>query len=144
MSEKPVVFFDGYCKLCSGWVRFLMKNNGEEKFNFVALQSEEGKIALKMLELSTVDLTTIIYRRDNTYYRHSLAVIEILHDLGGPWKSFYIFKLIPAFVRDYLYLSVSKSRYKIFGRNDSCLIPKKNVKKMLWRTEKNNKFHLLQ
>ncbi len=131
MSEKPVVFFDGYCKLCSGWVRFLMKNNGEKKFNFVALQSEEGQIVLKTLELSTVDLTTIIYRRDNAYYSHSSAVLEILHDLGGPWKPFYIFKLIPAFVRDYLYLSVSKSRYKIFGRNDSCLIPKKNVKKML-------------
>lgn len=131
MSEKPVVFFDGYCKLCSGWVRFLMKNNGEEKFNFVALQSEEGQKTLKVLELSTVDLTTIIYRRDNTYNSHSSAVLEILHDLGGPWKPFYIFKLIPAFVRDYLYRSVSKSRYKIFGRNNSCLIPKKNVKKML-------------
>lgn len=131
MSEKPVVFFDGYCKLCSGWVRFLMKNNGEEKFNFVALQSEEGQKTLKVLELSTVDLTTIIYRRNNRYYSHSSAVLEILHDLGGPWKPFYIFKLIPAFVRDYLYRSVSKSRYKIFGRNNSCLIPKKNVKKML-------------
>lgn len=129
MSEKPVVFFDGYCKLCSGWVRFLLKNNGEEKFNFVALQSEEGQKTLKALELSAVDLTTIIYRRHNTYYSHSSAVLEILHDLGGPWKPFYIFKLIPAFVRDYLYMSVSKSRYKIFGRNDSCLIPKKNVKK---------------
>ena len=129
MSEKPVVFFDGYCKLCSGWVRFLMKNNGEEKFNFVALQSEEGQKTLKVLELSTDDLTTIIYRRNNTYYSHSSAVLEILHDLGGPWKPFYIFKLIPAFVRDYLYRSVSKSRYKIFGRNDSCLIPEKNVKK---------------
>lgn len=131
MSEKPVVFFDGYCKLCSGWVRFLMKNNGEEKFNFVALQSEEGQKTLKVLELSTADLTTIIYRRDNAYYSHSSAVLEILHDRGGPWKPFYIFKLIPAFVRDYLYRSVSKSRYKIFGRNDSCLIPEKNVKKML-------------
>ena len=131
MSEKPVVFFDGYCKLCSGWVRFLMKNNGEEKFNFVALQSEEGQKTLKVLELSTDDLTTIIYRHNNTYYSHSSAVLEILHDLGGPWKPFYIFKLIPAFVRDYLYRSVSKSRYKIFGRNNSCLIPKKNVKKML-------------
>ena len=131
MSEKPVVFFDGYCKLCSGWVRFLMKNNREEKFNFVALQSEEGQKTLKVLELSTDDLTTIIYRHNNTYYSHSSAVLEILHDLGGPWKPFYIFKLIPAFVRDYLYRSVSKSRYKIFGRNDSCLIPKKNVKKML-------------
>lgn len=129
MSEKPVVFFDGYCKLCSGWVRFLMKNNGEEKFNFVALQSEEGQKTLKVLELSTDDLTTIIYRHNNTYYSHSSAVLEILHDLGGPWKPFYIFKLIPAFVRDYLYRSVSKSRYKIFGRNNSCLIPKKNVKK---------------
>mgnify|MGYP001462634107 FL=1 len=131
MSEKPVVFFDGYCKLCSGWVRFLMKNNREEKFNFVALQSEEGQKTLKVLELSTDDLTTIIYRHNNTYYSHSSAVLEILHDLGGPWKPFYIFKLIPAFVRDYLYRSVSKSRYKIFGRNNSCLIPKKNVKKML-------------
>ena len=131
MSEKPVVFFDGYCKLCSGWVRFLMKNNGEAKFNFVALQSEEGQKTLKVLELSTVDLTTIIYRRNNRYYSHSSAVLEILHDLGEPWKPFYIFKLIPAFVRDYLYRSVSKSRYKIFGRNNSCLIPKKNVKKML-------------
>ena len=131
MSEKPVVFFDGYCKLCSGWVRFLLKNNGEEKFNFVALQSEEGQKTLKVLELSTVDLTTIIYRRHNTYYSHSSAVLEILHNLGGLWKLFFIFKFIPAFVRDYLYRSVSKSRYKIFGRNDSCLIPEKNVKKML-------------
>ena len=120
------------------WQKFISwRKYRYERFKHLPWYRKIGNMALTfcwmfLLFLFLVDINFLwLFGKsgNNTYYSHSSAVLEILHDLGGPWKPFYIFKLIPAFVRDYLYRSVSKSRYKIFGRNNSCLSPKKNVKK---------------
>ena len=94
----------------------------------IGFKEEEARRQLEILEKSKEENAKSIQA-----YKDIVDVIEKeITAVTNPivtGKPFYIFKLIPAFVRDYLYKSVSKSRYKIFGRNDSCLIPKKNVKK---------------
>ncbi|MCS3268333.1 DUF393 domain-containing protein [Bacteroides fragilis] len=51
---------------------------------------------------------------------------------GGFWQCLYPLILIPAKLRDAIYLLVSKYRYRIFGKADSCIKPfgflRKNLK----------------
>ena len=55
--------------------------------------------------------------------RDSDAVLAIYAGLGWPWKALGVFRLIPRFIRDPLYLFIARNRYRIFGRRDSCWLP---------------------
>ena len=43
--------------------------------------------------------------------------------LGGLWGTLAILRLVPRVVGDWLYDRIARNRYRLFGRNDSCMIP---------------------
>jgi predicted DCC family thiol-disulfide oxidoreductase YuxK len=49
--------------------------------------------------------------------------------LGMPWSLFGVFFIVPKSLRDFIYSQVSKNRYKMFGKKDSCRLPTENEKK---------------
>jgi predicted DCC family thiol-disulfide oxidoreductase YuxK len=123
MDKPPVLLYDGVCYLCNGLVRFTIRWDRKKKINFASLQSDTGKAYLKALSLPTDDLNTLVYIRAGEHFIRSTAVLEILKDLGGFWRSFYIFILIPKCLRDPVYRLVARLRYRIFGKRDSCKLP---------------------
>ena len=68
-------------------------------------------------------LHSIIVIEDDQMLERSDAILSIASHLNGTWKIFVVFKFLPRFIRDGLYDLVAKYRYKIFGRQDSCMIP---------------------
>ncbi len=110
-----VILFDGICNLCNGAVTFVVKRDRKGLFRFVSLQSETGKSLLKRYAVEST--------KNNRYYSKSTAILYILKDLGGFWQCLYPLILIPAKLRDAIYLLVSKYRYRIFGKADSCIKP---------------------
>ena len=44
------VVFDGYCHVCSGWVRFMKKHRVEPPFELLPMQSERGRELWSRLE----------------------------------------------------------------------------------------------
>jgi len=92
-------------------------------FKFASIQSEVGERLLNSAGLNNKELKTIIYLKNNQVYLASTAVLEILTDLGGIWKMFSLFQLIPKAVRDRIYLFIAERRYRIFGKRSSCLLP---------------------
>jgi len=92
-------------------------------FKFASIQSEVGERLLNSAGLNNKELKTIIYLKNNQVYLASTAVLEILTDLGGIWKMFNLFQLIPKAVRDRIYLFIAERRYRIFGKRSSCLLP---------------------
>jgi predicted DCC family thiol-disulfide oxidoreductase YuxK len=121
--DQPILLFDGVCNLCNRGVQFIIRHDTKEKFKFAALQSEAGQGLLKKFNLPTTDFDTFVLVEGEKYYRRSTAALRIAKDLNGAWKLFYGFIIIPAFLRDWVYNLVANSRYKIFGRTDSCMIP---------------------
>jgi predicted DCC family thiol-disulfide oxidoreductase YuxK len=121
-----IVFFDGVCSLCNGYVRFLMKRDTEGKYYVAPL---DGDTATELLpeRFLTEDVDSIVYmdRSGNTpeYYSRSTAVIEILTGLGGVWRLVAVLRIIPAFVRDAVYDFVANNRYDWFGKHDTCPAP---------------------
>lgn len=134
MTEFPerIVLFDGVCNLCTWAVQFILKRDDHEKFRYASAQSEKGKEILKAINGKDRMPTSVIYYKNGKTYYRSNAVLEVLKDLKKGWQLFYVFKIIPLFLRDGLYKWVAKRRYNLFGIMDQCYIPKKPVKHLFY------------
>jgi predicted DCC family thiol-disulfide oxidoreductase YuxK len=86
------------------------------------LQSDAAKRTLTAHGLVNASLETVIYLRGNRYFYASTAVLEILHDIGGVWKIVFLFRLIPRFIRDYVYRFIASRRFEFFGKKSSCML----------------------
>ena len=132
MNQFPVILFDGICNLCCGWVQFVIRRDKELKFRFASLQSESGRKLLNSIGLKTRNMESIVYLKGSKYFQESSAVLEILYELGGIWRLFVVFKLIPHSIRDSIYRAIAKRRYVFFGSRSSCYLPSsENQKRFL-------------
>lgn len=132
MTPHPVIIFDGICNLCCAWVQFLIWRDKKKRFRFSTLQSAYAKYSLESLGLETEKLETIVYIKGKQHFVESNAVLEIVKDLGGIWWIVGVFRLIPKFIRDHTYRFIAKSRYKVFGKRDSCLVPTPDLQKRFY------------
>ena len=122
-DSHPIILFDGVCNLCNGFVQFVIKRDKKELFHFGALQSQKAQQLLANFNLSEKQLKTIVLVDGNNVFIESTAVLKIAKQLQGGWKLFYACVIIPKFIRDWFYKIVSRYRYRIFGKQDSCMIP---------------------
>ena len=127
-DQSHILLVDGVCNLCNGIVTFTIKRDIQNKFRFVFLQSERGQTLLKQFGLPTNDLATFVYIIGDKYYLKSSAGLRVLKELGGFWKLAYVFMILPTPFRDFIYNVISKSRYTLFGKRDSCMIPTPELK----------------
>lgn len=126
-DETHILLFDGVCNLCNTAVIAVIKRDRKGKFKFASLQSQRGQALLNQFGLSMNDLNTVIYINNTGYFIKSSAVLHVLKELGGIWKLFYVFIILPKPLRDFLYSIIAKTRYKIFGKRASCIIPPTNI-----------------
>lgn len=119
-----IVLFDGVCNLCNSTVQFIIKRDTHNQFKFSSLQSEYGQNFLKERNLASNDFKSIIlYEPEVAYYTKSTAALKIAQNLGFPYSLLSVFLLIPSFIRDWIYSLISKYRYHLFGKKDSCMVP---------------------
>ena len=123
-----IIFFDGVCNLCNSSVNFIIKRDKRNKFKFAVFQSDIGKELLIMHNYSSKNFDTLVLLKDNTIHTKSTAALLISKELNSFWKLFYIFIIIPKFLRDFIYLYISRNRYKWFGKKDSCMLPSSEIK----------------
>jgi predicted DCC family thiol-disulfide oxidoreductase YuxK len=123
MNVKSIVLFDGICNFCNSSVNFIIKHDNKNRFMFASLQSDTGKKLLNSFGLESENLKTIILVEGEKYYTKTTAALRIAKELRGAWKLFYVFIIIPPFVRNIFYNIISKYRYRWFGKRDSCRLP---------------------
>ncbi|HSZ34214.1 MAG TPA: thiol-disulfide oxidoreductase DCC family protein [Puia sp.] len=123
-----LILFDGVCNLCNRLVRFIIKRDPSARFKFASLQSDIGYQWLNRFGLTNNAPDSVVLIKDEKYYLKSTGVLKILRDLGSVWKVFYIFMIVPRPVRDFVYDMIAKSRYRIFGKRDTCMIPTPDLK----------------
>jgi len=116
---KHVVFFDGICNLCNGWVDFLLPRlKVDSSLTFASLQ---GKAASELLK--NPGLTSIVLWEDGAVFTESDAILRILGDLRRPWSWLRIFRVIPRRLRNALYRGIARRRYRWFGKRETCRVP---------------------
>lgn len=124
---NKIILFDGVCNLCSGTVQFIIKRDKKSKFKFSSLQSNFGQNILEKFNLPKSDFNTFILLENDKIFIKSKAAFKVIGEFGGFWKILMIFSIIPPFISDFFYDIVSKYRYKIFGKKDSCIVPDQNI-----------------
>lgn len=122
-TAHPVILFDGFCNLCSGSVQFVIKRDPKKYFRFASLQSAFGQSLLTQTNLSTTDLNSFLLLQDGIIYSRSTAALKVAKCLSGPWSLLYMCRIIPAFLRDFLYNFIAKNRYHWFGKKETCWVP---------------------
>lgn len=126
--DKPILLFDGVCNLCNGAVQTVINMDKNGQFRLASLQSETGQILLKKFNLPTEELSTVVLVDKEKAYLRSDVPLEVMRQLGSGWQLFYIFKIIPRFLRDGIYNWVARNRYRWFGKKEACMIPTPEVK----------------
>ncbi len=132
MEENTVpqrlVLFDGVCVFCSFWVRFLIRRDPEKRFRFAPLQSEMGRRILKKIGLPADELNTMVFLEGERPFLRSSAALRIARNMRGLWPALYVFIVVPPPLRDFLYGLVAKSRYRLFGKMEFCMVPTPDLK----------------
>ncbi len=120
-SHDKIIFFDGVCGLCNGFIDFVIKHDQEKKFKFSPLQSDFAKTTLG--SEFTQDLKTVIVLINKKKFSKSSAVFEVLRELGNLWSVFLIFKFLPTKLNNFFYDLIASNRYSLFGKKETCRIP---------------------
>jgi predicted DCC family thiol-disulfide oxidoreductase YuxK len=118
-----LVLFDGVCNFCNFWIKFALKRDKQGRLMFGSLQGETAQKLLPQYNIDPAILTSVIFIEDGVAYRESTAALKVCRHLDGGWKLLYAFIIIPAFIRDGIYKWIGKNRYKLFGKQESCMLP---------------------
>ncbi len=118
-----IIFYDGLCPMCNGWVRFILRWDKRKSFHFASLQSETaGKLLSPVFPGYLEENTIILLESENVYIR-SEATLRISQRLAFPVCLFQAGWIIPRVLRDSLYRMVAGRRYRYGKRYDVCPLP---------------------
>jgi len=126
MREKDIIFFDGVCGLCNRTVDFVLREDRDRTFLYSPLQGETFRsIARDHPETVNAD-SIFVFRcgpeRENLL-QESDALLYILDNLPGYRWLAGIGRIFPAPMRDSVYKIIAATRYRIWGKRDSCRVP---------------------
>jgi predicted DCC family thiol-disulfide oxidoreductase YuxK len=78
------------------------------------------------MNFSNSEFDTLIFQKNDQVYTKSTAVFEIFKTIGGFFKIFLIFNLLPTSFLDSIYRYITLKRYKLFGKLEQCDVSKFN------------------
>jgi predicted DCC family thiol-disulfide oxidoreductase YuxK len=130
-ADRPtnVVFFDGVCGLCHRFVDFVLSRDHRGSIRFAPLQGETANRVVsdewRVASDGTSTVKTVVWLdAGGREFVRSAAVVRVLWLLGGLWWWIgWLLWLIPLPLRDLGYRIVAASRYRLFGKTESCRLP---------------------
>ena len=126
-DDRPVIIFDGYCALCSGWARFVLRHDSDGKFRLLRAQSPLGRALYVHYGLDPEDYETNILLADGVASFKSEGSIRMAEGLGAPWSLAAVFRILPRPLRDRLYDLVARNRLRLFGKRETCYMPERGT-----------------
>jgi predicted DCC family thiol-disulfide oxidoreductase YuxK len=127
-QQGHLVLYDGVCGLCNRLLQFLLRHDHRRVFSFASLQSDIGQSIVVRSGRNPGELTSFYVVADyqtaaSRVFTRSNAALFVAAELGWPWKAARWMRVLPQGIRDRAYDVVARSRYRLFGRYDRCLIP---------------------
>ena len=122
-DDRPIFVFDGFCALCSGSARFVMRHDPKARFRLLPAQSPLGQALYRHYRLDPGRLDSVILLAKGRAYLRSDAVVRVATILGWPWRAAALLLLVPRRLRDAAYDLVARNRFRWFGRLDTCARP---------------------
>jgi predicted DCC family thiol-disulfide oxidoreductase YuxK len=78
--------------------------------------------------LSTDSMDTFVLIEDGKYYTRSTAALRLAKGLKFPYPLLYGLIIIPKFIRNAVYNTVARNRYRWFGKDEACMLPTPEIK----------------
>lgn len=119
--QGGLVFFDGFCNLCSRSVQMIIKFDRHNRFQFASLQGKTASAYIPHNQRLAMD--SIVLYCAGKLYTKSTAVLRIARGLQFPVNMLAAGLIIPAIIRDKAYDFISARRYKWYGRKTACYLP---------------------
>lgn len=127
LRDEPILLVDGVCNLCNGFVRFVADHERAPMVRFAALQSEVGRDLLRRHGLPVETLESVVLLDGEGAHTRSDAALRVARYLRQPWASSWHLRWIPRVLRDAVYDFVALYRYRWFGRQDVCTLPRADL-----------------
>lgn len=125
-----LLFYDGVCGLCDRFVRFLLTRDPAGQIRFAQLQGALARRELAPHGHDPADLNSVLVIADwqsprQRVLARSRAVLHAVGCLGGVWGLLArIARVVPEVLADLAYAFIARRRYRLFGRFDSCPLPR--------------------
>ncbi len=123
-----IVLFDGVCNFCNGAVNFVIERDKANFFKFAPLQSEFGRDLAEKHGIDTSKTDSLIVVEDDKVHTYSSAALRIARKLDGLWSIAYAFIVVPKPIRDVFYQLFARYRYRLFGKQDACMMPTPEIR----------------
>jgi predicted DCC family thiol-disulfide oxidoreductase YuxK len=123
-TSGPILFFDGVCNLCNGAVQTIIQNDRRGELKFASLQSELAAELLPPLGVDPEALNSLVLYHHGRAYTKSDGALRTARLMGGNFAYLDYLRVFPAFIRDAVYSFIARNRYRWFGREESCILPK--------------------
>ena len=128
-DAQRIVFFDGVCNLCQRSVQFILTHDSKATFSFASLQGDVAKKILSPHQLDTEQVNSLVLLENGKVYTRSTAALRVAKQLNGLWPILYVFMIVPPFIRDAVYNWIARNRYRWFGKQETCWLPRPEWKK---------------
>jgi predicted DCC family thiol-disulfide oxidoreductase YuxK len=126
LGETSILFFDGVCGLCNKTVDFVLQADRNRVFLYSPLQGQTFRqIGRGHPEIANLDSIVVLSHESGAeeLLQRSDAILFILQHLPGYRWLARFGRLVPRPVRDSMYRLVAVTRYRIWGKRDSCRLP---------------------
>lgn len=120
----PTIYYDGHCALCSGFVQAILELDEGGYWQFAPLQSAYAKTRLAPYGLDPGRLDTVVAEDGGRLYVKSDVALRVARRLGWPYRALGVVRVLPRGLRDAVYDAVARVRYRVFGRHESCWLPR--------------------
>jgi predicted DCC family thiol-disulfide oxidoreductase YuxK len=115
-QRRPdIVFYDGHCGLCHGFVRFVLaEDRSEPALRFAPLDSEAFRERVAADARAGLPDSVVVLTEADRLLVRSEGALHILASLGGLWRPIAgAARLPPRALRDVVYDAVAKVRHRI-------------------------------
>ena len=125
LKNNEVIIYDGICVLCNKYIKWVLD---KDKENLFLISNLQGKFTEeKFPELRKIDSVAVI-KKNGEIVQKSKAVNHILKSINRLILLRIILNILPLSISNLFYDIVAKSRYKVFGKYDSCQLPEPEYK----------------
>ncbi|MBL4864128.1 MAG: DUF393 domain-containing protein [Rhodobiaceae bacterium] len=125
-DDRPLLIYDGFCVLCSGFAHFILRFDRHEQILLTASQSDLGRAIYTHYGLHQDDYETNLFLFKGVALQKMDSFLGIMSVLGVPWSLAGIGRILPKNARNWLYDRIARNRYWIFGKHDVCLVTMKD------------------
>ncbi len=127
--DKEIIVYDGICVLCNFIIRWVIKNDKHHLFSISSLQSQF--IKNNFPDINKIDSVAVIIN-DQKFLNKGKAIKHILKNLKKLIIIRFMISIIPIFLLNIFYDIIAKTRYKVFGKYESCPIIEVGKNKILY------------